>query len=214
MRRLALLVLLVIALAAPLLAEGEAVLTGDNPISTFVQSFVSQPDVDLKGEDARAFFRRAGMPSDGMAGDFVKNATGFSKKGSVVTITSAKKASYQFFNDVKKPNGTIAHEPNGCIHLDTTVTFTIAPQEKGVILIDPISGIKVSKLKDSNKATLKRISFENDARGQPIAKATGSWFIFSKTVTIDLSNPVGSATTAAATPTPSPTPGITNSIPR
>lgn len=98
---------------------------------------------------------------------------------------------------------------SGALELGKRVELRLR-QTGGRIVLDDVKGVKVGERADALYG-LQRAEFLQE-RGRPVAKVTAGAFVFSKTVTIDLSPPAAAAAAAQPAPGGGPSPGLSGAL--
>ncbi len=180
-RTLPALLLLVAAAAAPARAQDPterlvALIresgTSANPAMAFMRGLGQLPDFQLGEAQVRRALQLAQAPTSGMLHDLLAPTTRLSKRGDRIEIDRSRKT-------------VLALGDRGAIELDKRVRARLRVAGAHDATIDEITGLKVGETRDDLYG-LKKVVFTREG-GKPVAKVTAGAFIFSKTVTIDLS---------------------------
>lgn len=204
--------LLLLALAAPLLAEGEQHLValvratraapGKGMIAALLGGLADLPGLDLEGGRLRAALRGAGLPPHPVADRFLDPIARLNKSGSKLELRYPSPVQVEV---------VVGGKPRGWVTLERQVSFR-AERREGRLLLDDIKGIKLSRSREGFQVSLKRIQVLTEA-GRPVAKVTaGLVWPLEKTRTIDLSDPLKAADDAARPESASEGPGIAGAL--
>lgn len=187
--------------AAPALADPVDDLTAlvreaagtQNPTMAVMRGLARMGDFDLGQAQVRRALQKANLPPGGMLERILGPTTRLSKRGKNVQID-------------RSSSTTVAMETGHVIQLGRKVTASFQVHGSHDALIDKVSGIKVGE-SSSSLYDLWKIKFTRQS-GKPVALITAGAFVFSKTVTIDLSKIPG-----AGGPVPGAAPPVTASAP-
>lgn len=219
--------LLLAALAAPVQADPVARLTAlvqeaantANPTMAVMRGLAAMPDFTLNQADVQRALRQANLPRGSLLERVLGPTTRLVKRGDRVEIDRSQTT-------------RATMETGQGIELGRKVTARFRVQGSNEALIDEIRGIKVGE-NARDLYDLWRVQFTRE-RNKPVARITAGAFVFSKTVTIDLSpraggpRPLNGAVTASADVpanapssnassapgTPSETPGLVRLVPQ
>jgi hypothetical protein len=199
-------VLALLALAAPGRADPVEDLTRlvreasatPNPAMAFLRGAGGMGDFKLAQADIKRALEAAGVPQTGLLRQLLGPTTRLVKQGNQVWIDRAKP--------------TVIVMPNGsAVQLDRQVHAQLTVQGPQDATISEIHGMKVGE-DASQLYDLQKVRFTREG-GRPVAKVTAGAFIFSKTVTIDLTPkpgaaPFGAGSVTASAPNGKPTPTV------
>lgn len=205
--------LALLVLAAPVRADPVENLTKlvreasatPNPAMAFLRGAGGMADFKLGQSDIKRALEAAGVPQTGLIRQLLGPTTRLLKQGNQVWIDRAKPTT------IVMPNGS-------AVQLDRQVYAQLTVQGANDATISEVHGIKVGE-DASQLYDLQKVRFTKE-NGKPVAKVTAGAFIFSKTVTIDLTPKPsaapfgGSAVTASAATKPTPTIGASGVVER
>lgn len=192
--------LLTLALAAPLLAQGEEHIValvravraapGNTLIAALLGGLADMPAVDMQGGQLRAALREAGLPSNPVSDQFLGPIARLKK--------DAGKQRFSFtYPAPAKVEVVMGGKSKGWVTLERDVAFRCRRVDAQLVL-DDIKGIKLSQTRDSFSVSLKKIVVLEE-NGRLVAKATaGLVWPLEATRTIDLSDPSKIADEASA----------------
>lgn len=203
-------VLALLVLAGPVRADPVADLTRlvreasatSNPAMAFLKGAAMLPDFKLGETQIRRALEEAGVPSSGLIRQLLGPTTRLVKQGNQVQIDRSKPSL------IVMPNGS-------AVQLDKRVVAALTLHSAQDATISEVSGIKVGE-DASALYDLKKVRFTRE-NGRPVAKVTAGAFIFSKTVTIDLTPkpsgaPFGGTIEASAPKPTGPSVGLTSVV--
>ncbi|MCO5170031.1 MAG: hypothetical protein M9894_27160 [Planctomycetes bacterium] len=212
------------ALAGPVQADPVARLTAlvqqaantANPTMAVMRGLAAMPDFTLGQADIQRALRQANLPRGSLLERVLGPTTRLVKRGDRVEIDRSQTT-------------RATMETGQGIELGRKVTARFRVQGSNDALIDEIRGIKVGE-NARDLYDLRRVQFTRE-NGKPVAKVTAGAFVFSKTVTIDLSPRSGggarplngalaaradapASATSSAPAEPSETPGLVRLVPQ
>lgn len=177
--------------------------TTSNPAMAFLKGAARMSDFKLNQTEIRRALESAGVPATGLLRQLLGPTTRLVKQGNHVAIDRSKPTT------IVMPNGS-------AVRLDKRVVAELTLNGPNDATISEVSGIKVGESADA-LYDLKKVRFTKE-NGRPVAKVTAGAFIFSKTVTIDLTPkpnaaPFGGSTIEASAPaSPAESNGFTSVV--
>lgn len=169
--------------------------TTQNPVMAVMRGLASMGDFDLSQAQVKRALTKAALPPGGMLDKILGPTKRLTKRGSKVVIERAQETR------VRMDSGHV-------IQLGRRVSaqFRVAGQHDA--LIDKVDGIKVGESADG-LYDLWKVKFTR-LNGKPVAQITAGAFVFSKTVTVDLSKISGGSSNASSAGLSSIVNGTTN----
>lgn len=155
-----------------------------NPTMAVLRGLARMGDFDLSQAQVRRALSKADLPSGGLLDKILGPTKRLTKRGGKVVIE-------------RTGTTTVAMETGHVIQLGRRVSANLQVAGANDALIDRVDGIKVGESAGS-LYDLWKIKFTRQG-GKPVAMITAGAFVFSKTVTVDLSKiPGASGPTASS----------------
>lgn len=160
-----------------------------NPTMAFMRGLAAMPNFELKTADIRRALAAANLPPGGILQKVLGPTTRLSKSGDRIAIDRAETT-------------RVAMDTGAGVELGRSIRARFKVLSASDAVIDDIDGIKVAESANGSYYGLKDVKFTRE-NGKPVAKITAGAFIFSKTVTVDLTpkKPAVAPTPPAPTPT-------------
>lgn len=153
-----------------------------NPVMAVMRGLASMGDFDLNQSQIKRALSKANLPAGGMLDKVLGPTKRLTKRGSKVVIERTQAT-------------TVRLDTGHAIQLGKRVSAEFRVSGQHDALIDKVEGIKVGE-SASSLYDLWKIKFTRQ-NGRPVAMITAGAFVFSKTVTVDLSGLSGNAPTSA-----------------
>lgn len=194
--------LLVLAATGPLLADGASDLVAAlgqargsrTPIHAILGALADLPDVTLDGPALREALRRSGLPAHAASDRILGAVTSLERRRDRLVLRLAAATSTEV---------VIKGDSKGWVHLAPVVSLRLRRVGERDVLIDDLTGIRLSKHQGSFAVSLKRIAAAwapGPASTRPVARITaGLTWPLERTVTVDLTDPTKLPPTDEAT---------------
>lgn len=168
--------------------------TNSNPVMAFMRGLARMGNFELKTADVRRALAAANLPPGGILQQVLGPTTNLKKSGDRI--------------EIERSQATRVTMPNGAgVELGRRIKARFRVHNEHDASIDDISGIKVAEAANGTYYDLWDVKFTRE-NGKPVAKITAGALIFSKTLTVDLSD------IKPVTPPPSNTDPVTSNTPQ
>lgn len=155
-----------------------------NPAMTFLRGLGNLGNFELDRAGLRRALELSGAPAGGMLSQILDGMNRLKLRGERVEMRRDRAV-------------TLSMGEKGALKLEREIEFNLEVRGDGA-KIDDVDGIEVGET--ANKTySLWNVEFKRE-NGKPVAKVTAGAFLFSKTVTIDLTPPARPADTTARSP--------------
>lgn len=160
--------------------------TNANPTMAFMRGLASMGNFELKSADIRRALAAANLPPGGILQKVLGPTTNLKKSGDRIVIDRSEVT-------------RVVMDTGAAVELGRRIQARFRVHNEHEATIDDVSGIKVAESANGDFYNLWNVKFARE-NGKPVAKITAGTFIFSKTVTVDLTPK------PTSTPTPAPAP--------
>jgi LysM repeat protein len=161
--------------------------TNANPTMAFMRGLAGMGNFELKAADIRRALSAANLPPGGILQKVLGPTTNLKKSGDRIVIDRSEVT-------------RVVMDTGAAVELGRRIQARFRVHNQHEATIDDVSGIKVAESASGDFYSLWDVKFTRE-NGKPVAKITAGTFIFSKTVTVDLT-PKPTPTPAAPAPAP------------